>query len=175
VKKFIFIDNDSKKLSESFGDLELLKDVLEDNGIDENIVNNIEAIYDFRQYCFDNKDNGYSILYDVNNIICTWSAYTTSNMNSLDQLLSYLGSASRNDVKNKIYICGSGLITRALNSNLKDLKNAQTLYGILQTIETNYILARKDGKIKRLRVTFSGYYENVIITEDIDLNKIINE
>jgi len=169
MKKIIFIDNDSQRYSEGLGDLDHVTNLLEANGFfqffkEEEII----PIYDF--YRDVDKEKAYELLFDNNNVICTYSMYSATHYNSLEQLFTYLIAAGINEIKNMVYIDCSGQIVKALNRNLRDVKQ---LAPVICAIETNYILTVEDATIKKVKVQFKGLYDDCIVLENFDISKII--
>lgn len=165
MKKLIFIDNDNETLAKQ--DSDNVKTNLETFfNLPEDIIESMSIVPDFRNL---SKDEMYNMLFDKNNVICTWSMYTTSHSNSLGQLISLLSVAGRNNVQNIIYIDGSGELLDRLNTIIRDTPT--NAYHIIQAIETNYIisLSFNENKGGRIRMNFKGIMESCIELEPIDL------
>lgn len=165
MKKLIFVDNDNETLAKK--DSDSVKRNLETFfNLPEDIIESMSIVPDFRNL---SKDEMYEMLFDKNNVICTWSMYTTSHCNSLGQLISLLSGAGRNNVKDIIYIDGSGELLDRLNTIIRD-SPAQAYY-IIQAIETNYIisLSFNENKGGRIRMNFKGIMESCLELEQIDL------
>jgi hypothetical protein len=172
MKNLIFVDNDNETLAKK--DSDNVKTNLETFfNLPEDIIETMSIVSDFRNL---SKDEMYEMLFDKNNVICTWSMYTTSHCNSLGQLISLLSGAGRNNIQNIIYIDGSGELLDRLNSIIRD--NPTHAYYIIQAIETNYIisLSFNENKGGRIRMNFKGIMERCFELEPIDLFELfINE
>lgn len=171
MKKFIFIDNDNLKSA-----LEDVDDVKNNlilyAKIPAEIVDNIEIISDFHTL---EKDKKYELLFSNKNIICSWSMYTASHYGSLYQLTTLLKAASANEIKNIVYVDGSGELPKSLENELKiDTKN---VLHILNAIETNYIISfdLEDEELTcyRLRINLKGFFESPFKKEKINLLELI--
>lgn len=171
MKKIIFIDNETKEISEGWGDLEAVTDFLDNNGF-FNFFKEDEIIPIYNFYHDIDKEKAYELLFDDSNIICTYSMYTGTHYNSLYQLFNFLSVAGRNEIENKCYIDCSGQIIKTLNNNLRDFKDSKDTLSTLSAIATNYILTNINGELKRVIVKFKGYYEDFIYFEDFDIKQL---
>lgn len=169
MKKLIFIDNDSERNVKEFGELDYALDFLELHGLLEKF-GEVTPVFDF--YSTVSEDYAYELLFDQDNIICTWSVYSNGGSRSLAQLMNYLRTAGISEVKDRIYIDTSGQIVKALNNNFKDYNQ---YYNIFHAIETNYILTNVTNELKRVRVQFKGADKDIFITEEFDKSLIETE
>jgi hypothetical protein len=151
MKKLIYIDNDNEKLAKE--DVDNVKDNIERYfNLPSDIIDNMTIIPDFSRL---SRDEMYRTLFDGNNVICTWSMYTSTHYNSLGQLITLLAGAGRNYVKGIIYIDGSGRLLEVLHNIIRESQHA---YHIIQAIETNYILSLNTANKEcgRIRMNFEG-------------------
>ena len=172
MKKLIFVDNDSSNRANE--DVDQIKNKLElgyAKNLPKEYVESIEIIPDFSHIP---KDDAFKMLFDKNNCICTWSMYTASHYNSLYQMLGFLSTAGSSDIRDIVYIDGSGMLEEALSNALRnDMKSAMQ---ILNAVETNHIIAFDDNyKPYRLRVELKGYFETPFKHEDVDLLSLLGD
>lgn len=159
MKKLVFIDNDEDKR-----DFRLVCDILEDNSI--------EAKFDSKIFNFHklNREEAFKIVFNPENILVTWSMYTSDHFNSRGQFLNLLRAAARNGVSGLTYICTTGYVLESLNSEVRNDKNVVSL---LCGIETNTILCKdKEGVLKRVRVKIGNMCSDFFVLEDFDTSKL---
>ena len=171
MKNLIFIDNDNQDRARE--DVDYVKNNLELCAkIPSNIVDKIEIISDFRNL---EKDDIYKLLFSKDNVICTYSMYTANHYGSLFQLTSLLRAASTNQIKDIIYVDGSGMLVEQLSRELRNDRK-DTMH-ILNAIETNYIISfdleSTELACHRIRVDLKGYYETPFKQEKINLLDLI--
>lgn len=165
MRKLIFIDNDNLKSANEDSDYAKSNIQLYFN-LPVDIIDSMQIIPDFGNLP---KDEMYKLLFNPKNVVCTWSMYTTTHYNSLGQLINLLAGAGRNDIKDIIYIDGSGQLMDVLDRTI--VNNPSHAYDIIQAIETNNIISfdsdtRKGG---RIRMVFNGRREKCFKLEQIDL------
>jgi len=171
-KQLIFIDNDREDLTKE--DLDYVQYALEYFNLHDDVIKteNIKLISNFRGL---ERREAAEMLFDTNNVICTYSMYTGTHYNSLGQMQRFLAAAGRSDIKGCFNIDCSGNICEALTRIIRDNKNA---FYILKAIENNYILTthREPGEKtigKRLRVDLESDAYSPFRFEDIDLPKLL--
>lgn len=118
MKKLIFIDNDGLNRAEE--DSHTIQRRLDYAGLSNTYVNKLEIISDFR---FLDEDKAYKLLFDPNNCIITYSMYTASHYNSFGQIIHFLNNAGSSELKDHVYIDGSGELPKALENFLKTMPN----------------------------------------------------
>jgi hypothetical protein len=165
MRKLIFIDNDNLKSANEDSDYAKSNIQLYFN-LPVDIIDGMQIVPDFRDL---SREDMFILLFDPKNVICTWSMYTTTHYNSLGQLIYLLAGAGRNDIKDIIYIDGSGQLMDVLDRAI--VNNPTHAYDIIQAIETNNIISfdsdtRKGG---RIRMVFNGRREKCFKLEEIDL------
>ena len=168
MKQLIFIDNDRIEMAEE--EARALKRRLYASGLDSVYLDTMRIIPDFRLM---GKEEIYELLFSGKNIICTWSMYTQSHFDSLGQVLHFLASAARNEIKNVVYIDSSGNLPEALDTALRgDRKDAVR---ILTAVATNFILTYKDRKLMRMEVAIGAFHESKFKMTDITLTDLIQD
>lgn len=169
MKKLIFVDNDNAfRASE---DIDQVKNNLEYIGkLPESYIDTISTVCDFSHM---DKDEAYKMMFDKNNVVCTWSMFTATHYGSLNQLFRFLKTAGAYGIKGVIHIDCSGKMKKALNRDIADIKNGAI--DILKAIETNYLITISDdwSRMERIRVNLSS--DDIIISEEIDLVSLIND
>lgn len=169
MKNLIFIDNDPEK--NSLEDLEEIQTKLEVwIGLPEEITNSIKTVSNFT---FLKKNEAFSILFNPQNCILSWSMYTAAHYGSLYQMIGFLSSAGSNEVRDMVYISCSGHLKKALERSVKDMKKG--VFELLNAIETNHILTfSEQGKLVRLRVDLKGLYQDHFKEEQVSKKELLN-
>lgn len=168
MKKLIFIDNDLQKRAEE--DVDNVKNNLEYIAkIPVDVVNSMTIISNFSHT---NIDEMYDKLFSGDYVICTWSMYTATHYNSIGQFLSFMNQAAICQIKDIIYIDGSGRIMKDLHSALDD--DYEFAVNILQALETNYIISFEDNEVFRVRLAMTGKYNNMFKKEPVNLLELIS-
>lgn len=169
MKKLIFLENGFEEEAREASDR--AKRVLWGLGTGEfskESLGSMELISDFTRVP---KEKKLEIIFNPENIICTWSVYTDD---SLVQLFGFLESAGSNRVKNQIYIDTSGALLEALDQNF-NCSSEETL-NIFNAIETNFICPvwnEENPRVKglqRVRVDLKGKDKSYFRLESITLN-----
>lgn len=165
-RKIHFLENDYK-CPGSDDDIRTGQRRLRYCGLPEEDVENMEIHY---QFGLMGKDDVYKIIFDKNNILATYSMYTSG---SDGQMLSLLAGAGRNGVKDIVYIDSSGQLAEFLN---RDLKSDKHLYAIGCAINTNTILTYdyQTDSVKRLKFGLKGYWDDCITLEDYDILDLLS-
>lgn len=169
-RKLIFIDNDFEE--STVEDIDHAKDCLDYYGkLDNEYIETMESISSFHKM---EKDKAAEILFNPDNIICTWSMYTGTHYGSLYQLTGFLTMAGRNQVKNIIYIDTSGNANEALD---RAISNTKEPLHILNAVETNFIISpdtdSDEFDMYRLRLELKGSYEPMFKKEKINLQELL--
>lgn len=169
VKKIIYIDNDHKK--RALEDLDIVKDRLEAfAGIKNEVLDSIQVIHGFSQ---ENQQDMFKLIFSGSVAIATFSMYTHGHYNSASQFLRFMFTAATSEVKNIVYIDGSGQLIEFLQATLRnDYKFAMA---ILQAIETNYIITFDNDEMFRIRVDLKGMYNDIFKKEKVDLVKLLSD
>lgn len=167
MKKLIYIDNDRQEEAEL--DIDHVKDNLERAAkIPEEIINSMTIISSFAHK---DREEMYEMIFSGEYVICTWSMYTATHYNSIGQFLRFMNQAAICEIKDIVYIDGSGNLMKDLNRVLdNDCKNA---INVLQALETNYIISFENNEVFRLRLGMKGKYQNMFKKEKVDLLKLI--
>lgn len=151
MKRFLFIDNDSKERSNDYGEIDRVHDLFEATGLDYNKIE-----YEFR-IDLKSRDEMLNLLFNPDNVIVTHSVYSNGGSQSHYQLFSFLTAAGVNRIKNQIYIDVSGFIVERLNRYIKDCKHP---IEIIEGIAKNYILTNQANSLYRIEFypDDSGYF-----------------
>lgn len=163
MKKLIFLENGFEQ--EAIEGSNYLKRKLYRSGFPQEQLEQMEIISDFVRV---DQDRKLEILFNKENVICTWSVYVDD---SLSQLFKYLSSAGRNFIKNQIYIDGTGLLLETLNINFDE---TDEVLNIFNAIETNNILTYdKEDNLVRLRVELKGKNSSYFKYEPVNFLELI--
>lgn len=168
MKKLIYIDNDDIKRAKE--DVDNVKNNLElIGGLSEKQVEAMDIVSDFGKL---EKDEIYKLLFSKENCICTWSMYTANHYGSLHQLIQLLKAAGRNRINGIVYIDGSGMLEKALERELPNIKEP---FYLLNAIETNYIISfdLEADLCFRLRLEFKGVDESPFKRDSINLLELL--
>jgi hypothetical protein len=166
MKKIQFLENDYK-CPASDSDLRAAKRHLKYMGIPVDQIENMVIHYQFRLL---KKDEIYKIIFDSENIIATYSVYTSG---SDSDFVYFMGSAGRNGIKNMIYLDSSGQLIEFLNRKLRE--DFEGFRDLACGINTNRIITMdfEDGTSpKKIRIEFKGSYDDCVVLEDFDINEI---
>ena len=170
MKKLVFIDNDGEERASM--DIDMLKRNLRYAGkVPEEIINSIDIIHSFAHA---NMDEMYKMIFSGQVAVCTWSMYTFVHYNSARQFLRFLHTAATSEVKDIVYIDGSGMVSEFLNRQLKD--DYKFAMQAMQAIETNYIITfdNKTQQMFRLRIGLTGLYKDIFRHEEVDPMALLN-
>jgi len=168
MKRLIFIDND--RLEHSKDALDYIKDNLEYHAsVPVDVLNTIETVADFH---FVDKDEQYKMMYDENNIILTWSMFTSTHYNSLGKLNRFLMTAGMSDVKGHVYIDCASNLEKALTRIIENPDRYAHYF--IRGLETNYIIGMNSKDTKFYRMRFDATIDSFIRREDIDINSLLS-
>jgi hypothetical protein len=168
MKKLIYIDNDNERRAKE--DVDYVKNNLEYvGGLPAEQVEQMEIVSDFGHI---GKEKVYELLFSKNNCICSWSMYTANHYGSLYQLISLLKAAGRNRIKDIVYVDGSGMLQKALERELPNIKEP---YDLLNAIETNHIISfdLEADLCFRLRLEFKGVDESPFKRDRVSLLELL--
>lgn len=170
MKKLVFIDNDNEERANI--DIDILKRNLRYAGkVPEDIIGSIDIVHSFAH---ENANEMYKLIFSGQVAVCTWSMYTVSHYNSASQFLRFLHTAATSEVKDIIYIDGSGMVSEFLNRRLKD--DYKFAMHAMQAIEINYIITfdNKTQQMFRLRIDLKGQYKDIFRHEEVNLVALLN-
>lgn len=171
MKKLIFIDNDDIKRANK--DVDYVKNNLEYIAkVPAKMIENIEIVPDFSRM---SKEDIYNLVFDENNVICSWSMYTANHYGSLGQMTHLLAAAGRDNIVDKTFIDGSGMILKALNRSIRDMKHGHSVVDIFRCIKTNFIISfdTDNNVCGRVYAAFQDSYNTFDLSE-IDVTDLIS-
>lgn len=166
MKKLQFLENDYK-CPASDEDIRTAQRHLRYMGID---VEKIEEMPIHYQFGLLSKDEAYKIIFDSENILVTYSMYISG---SDSDFLYLIAAAGRNQIKNITYIDTSGQLVEFLNRKFRD--DVEGFRSIIAGINTNNILTfdyECEKYVKRVKIQFTGMYDDCVVLEDVDINNI---
>ena len=164
MKNIIFIDNDNlDKAQKTIDDFVL---PLLNKGkliVDKS---NISIIPNFSNR---NIEDNYKLLFDPNNVIITWSMFTSGGSVSLQQLKRYMTGAGMYDKSGLIYIDTAGYLTKTCEGIINDSTQKNIQY-FMKGIDNNYIISNYYDGCFRLKIDFN--LKHFIRRDEIDLSFI---
>lgn len=110
-------------------------------------------------------------MFDVENVIITWSMFTDNHFSSYGQICDFMVMAGLSEVKNKIYINTSTYLKEALTRAIEHYN--ESVY-IIRCIENNYIIHYDEDEEKFFRLRFNLHNDDFLNNEGIDLNQLLN-
>lgn len=171
-KKLIFVDNDDRDQADK--DKSFVWQYMKTMGnVPSEYLSTMEIISDLHRM---DREAIFDIFFNPDNVVCTWSMYTTTHHGSMYQMLSILNAASISEIKNAIYIDGSGCLPIDLARVLRDgVLVKDKCMAILNAIEQNNIIVFDHDimKVCRLRIELKGLYESPFRMEEIDLMQLL--
>jgi len=163
MKKLIYIDNDHKE--KSLEDFYYVRHYLKSNNVSKDILENIEILTDIHNL---SKEELVNIIFDNNNVIFTWSVYTSSHYNSLGQLIRILITGGQCNIKGATYVDVSGEMLEILERELK-YRDVKSTIQILATFHNNNIITQIDGEFKLIKVNIRSINEDLFETTNINI------
>lgn len=172
MKQLIFIDNDHEERTNE--DMRRVQRLLRRcGGLTDMYLETMQGVSNFSHM---DEDAAYKLVFDPEHCIVTYSMYTASHYNSLGQMLHTFYTAAISEVKDMVYIDGSGQLMPTLTRHLSDYKHA---YYVMNTIEMNNIISIDMNvdydkmKFGRVRMDFKGAYNCPVKLEPINLKSIL--
>lgn len=155
MKSFVFIDNDNGESSQE--DIEDIQYIFDNLNIPSEYYEDITA-YSNLSYMDINEVT--SILFNKDNIICSYSQYTISHYGSFNQLFTYLKAAGKYNTSNQIYIDCSGKLLKVIEDTVPNIISDKDM--VINAINNNYILtySKKDNAIFRISINNDTTYVN---------------
>lgn len=136
MKKIIFIDNEIDNES-SVSQFRTFQRHLNSEGLSDETVKSIERIHSFAHLTDDELEKLTRKMFSGEYIISTYSMYTENHYGSYYQLRDFLIKSAEEDIKEIIYIDGSGYVLEAL----EQMKGEPDFYKIMVAVERNYIIS----------------------------------
>lgn len=158
MKTLIFIDNDlPEKANENLGHAYRS---LKYNGGMKIQSSDITLISEFHKAKSKLEDK----MFDISNVIITWSMFTENHFDSYGQLCDFMVIAGMQELKDKVYIDTAKYLADTLERAIEHYN--QSVY-IIRCIENNYIIHynEDDGKFYRLRfdINSNSFLKNEIV------------
>lgn len=167
LKNLIFVDNDRmEKALETIAYVQ--GNLFHFGGVSEEVTAKIEILADFH---FLDRDKQSAIMYSPDNVILTWSMFTTSHYNSLWKLSSFIMNAGISDITGKIYIDTANGLRKALSWIIKNPK--QYSHYFIRGLETNNIIGFDNKETKFFRYRFDATNDDFLRNEDVDINSLL--
>jgi hypothetical protein len=166
MKKLIFIDNDHQEKAQQNKMNAYHK--LKYTGNLEIKIDDILLVCDFHKKESKFEDE----LFNINNVIITWSMFTENHFGSYDKLCNFLVMAGLQEIKGKIFIDTATYLADTLERAIEHYN--QSVY-IIRCIENNFIIHYDEDIEQFKRLRFDMNADSFLRNEDVDITALINQ